>query len=95
MAKGNTAKETVKPFKAIVKQLEDAGVEVYGIGAPHFPERSDFWPFEDELQDALSDVYAPGHLIDAAPLTENYKMHAGGKSAQGFAERLHAALRGE
>lgn len=95
MAKGNPIAATIKPFKAIVGQLRDAGVEVYGIGAPHYQDREDFWPYEETLSSALRDLYGADHFIDAGPLTGNYKMHAGGKSAKAFAERLFVALTNE
>jgi hypothetical protein len=94
LAKGNTLAATMAPFNKMVAQLRAAGVDVYGIGAPHFPERDDFWSYEPELRDALRDLYGEDHFIDAGPLTKEYRMHAGGKSAANFAARLHSALVG-
>jgi len=95
LAIGNPLDQTLKPFQKIVDQLRSAGVEVYGIGAPHYQERPKFWPYENALKEGLRDIYGVDHFIDAGPLTENYKMHAGGKAAKGFAERLYAALTGK
>ena len=95
LAVGNTKEQTIKPFRAIVTQLRTAGVEVYGIGAPHYEKRPDLVDYEDGLREELEDVYGRGRFIDAGPLTGSYYMHAGGAKAKDFAARLFACLTGE
>lgn len=94
LAKKSSLKRTKASFQAIVDQLREGGVDVWGIGPPHFPERPDFYPFEADLNKALSAVYGADRYLDAGPLTGNYHMHAGGSSARNFAARLFAGLTG-
>ncbi len=95
LAVKNPIKATKKSFDQIVSQLLSAGVEVYGIGSPHYEKRPEFGPFEEQLADTLEGVYGAGHFIDARPLTGNYYMHASGAKAKDFAGRLFTALTGQ
>jgi len=85
---------TLKPFRAMVTQLRLAGVDVWGIGAPHYKARPEFDPFEKQLRTGLESqsIYGADHFVDAGPLTGGYWMHAGGSTAEKFAGRLFAAL---
>jgi lysophospholipase L1-like esterase len=89
---GNKIGPTKTNFDKIRNKLEGAGVRVIGIGSPHYKERPKFHKHEATLRDALLDVYGVDNFVDAGPITGSYKMHAGGKSAQEFADRLYAEL---